>query len=71
MQMKAMKCENCRWWERRFYAKDIAAHGDCHRFPPNSRKVIAATMTLTKWPSMTYEFDWCGEFESREKSESV
>jgi hypothetical protein len=50
--MKEVRCETCRYWERR---GDV---GWCRRLPPHSQPG-----NITGWTYTTPD-DWCGEHET-------
>ncbi len=51
-------CVNCKFWVEHTFSPNDKSRGYCHRNPP-----ISNSGPLASWP-MSYEDDWCGEFEN-------
>ena len=69
-----MKCEDCKFWEERTGTSE----GYCHRNAPicyfyrwkdvEHNMLDDALTSAAAWPSTELD-DWCGEFQSKEKSQ--
>ena len=55
-------CEECKWWDRR---GDRPERGECHR---NSPLPIHGESKVAAWWPVTDDFEWCGDFEAKEKA---
>lgn len=50
------KCETCKY----FYLPN-----SCHRFPP-IKNIFVCGDSFAVWPTIEREYDWCGEYVSKE-----
>ena len=68
-------CGECKYWQGRLEDDDgVEAYGECRRYPPTTKQTGAIvqmqsysntifTMDTSKFETITYRSDWCGEFQ--------
>ena len=69
-----MRCDECKWWEKRTGSASRGRFGACRRrAPPSGPNAIPqddqGDIVFVDWP-LTHKGDWCGEFEPRPKAKA-